>query len=194
MTLGMRSYVSQLGPDGLGHDRCAPACLASYLLDRGWESDPWLLLQELAAPGAPLAADRVHDASDLIEAARGKGFTGHRWLQWPIAQAALTRPEWGLFALVDNGVLRPTAYPNVPGWRALHWIRLVQLVGDDGDLVVTYDPLTHLPQPGGPVYHGPMLYTVQSVRSAIMATPVEYAGVLVKPLPAAAPPAEGSPA
>lgn len=182
MTLGLRAYVSQLGPDGLGHDRCAPACLASYLLDQGWQSDPWLLLQELAAPGAPLAADRTHGADELIAAARGKGFTAVEWVQWPAVAPLLGLPGVGVFALVDNSVLRPTAYPNVPGWRAMHWVRLVELIGDDADLCVCYDPLTYLPQPHGLVYQGPMLYTTDSVRAAIMATPYGYAGVLATPM------------
>lgn len=172
-------YCTQVGPDGSGHDRCAPACVASILLSEGWESDPWELTLEITAKH--FVPEQGATAGQILDALAAYAQHGHTLITRHECLDALDGRQH-LLLLVQNAVLVPRSYPPGPGWEALHWIRAVR-THEDETLLYCYDPLTYLPQRTGAIYQGPWLYTADSVWEAVRATPEPYAGVVVDASP-----------
>jgi hypothetical protein len=171
----LSDYCTQLGPDGYGHDRCWAACIASALLTFGWQSDPYGLMRDVTAKGP--GDDHTEDVADLIATAEAMGIHGRPWTGWHECEEALAADEVPI-ALIANHLLIPRPYPPGAGWEALHYVRIRQVL-DDGSLIYLYDPLCYLPQPLGGIYQGPTVVTYQSLTAAIMATPNQYAGVIL---------------
>lgn len=171
----LADYCTQLGPDGYGHDRCWAACIASALLTFGWQSDPYGLMREVTNRGA--GDDHTENLDDLISTAESYGIHGRKWTLWREAEDALNQGDIPI-ALIANHLLIPRPYPNGAGWEALHFVRIRQVL-DNGSLVYLYDPLCYLPQPMGGIYQGPTVVTFQSLAGAIMATPLDQAGVIL---------------
>jgi hypothetical protein len=162
-----------MGPDGSGHERCGAACLASVLLNEGWQSDPWGLTCQIADEAG--ITDRGATSQDLLQAAAKYGFTGDTWSQWGDVGAYLASGQ-AVLVLHNNVHLAPRMYPPSNAFNATHWIRLMALV-DNEQMVYTYDPLTYDPHPSGYVYQNPCVYTAESVKQAIRSTPYPEAGI-----------------
>ena len=168
-------YCTQVDEGGSGRERCAGACLASCMIDTGWQSDAWALTVEVSDTHG--FTDHGATSEQLIAAAGDYGFTGRKWTEWGEVEPAILNGEWVL-ALLHNAKLYPRSYPSGTGWNATHWLRIKGIqVG--GDLVYAYDPLTYLWDSIGRLYQGPYLYTTESVREGIKATPYAEAGVIL---------------
>ena len=170
------TYCTQIAPDGSGGMRCGPACVASVLLDDGWQSEPSQLTHQLDAAVDPAKDGTTCD--DLIGLAEACGLDGESWYSWDDATSALTNGA-AVLCLLDNRQLLPRSYPNGESWNAMHWIRVVR-VSDRDDMCYVYDPLTYLYQPDGTAYQGPVASTVEQVLAAIQATPYAEAGVILR--------------
>lgn len=168
-------YCTQVDSGGSGRERCAGACLASVMLDAGWQSDPWELT--VAVSDEAGWTDKGATSQEIIDYAARHGFSGRLWYSWGDLEAALVNGEYALI-LLDNRNLYPRSYPSGAGWNATHWIR-AKAMQIGGDLLYAYDPLTYLWDSIGRLYQGPYLYTVESVRQAIQATPYAEAGVIL---------------
>lgn len=177
MKSGPAAYVTQIGPDGSGHDRCGAACVASILLSAGWDSDPYGLMldvtRQLWGGREPGGATAEQLGAVLLD----YGFLWAHWVTWLEAAEALGQGHYVL-ALVDNRLLAPRAYPRGDAWNALHWLRIVDLIPDD-EMAYVYDPLTYIPQADGSIYQGPTVARIPTIRAGIAATPEPYAGILV---------------
>jgi hypothetical protein len=172
----MPGYATQIGPDGSGHERCGAACVASVLLSAGWDSDPYELMFQIADEAG---INNVGATSQQVLSAANKyGFTGDLWSGWADCLEALDRGH-AVLALLNNKYLLPRTYPPGDAWNAMHWIRVV-LELDGGLMTYCYDPLTYIPQVGGPVYQGPTVYTTASVRTGIRMSPYPEAGVILR--------------
>jgi len=169
------SYCTQIGPDGQGAMRCGPACVASVLLDDGWQSDPWQLTLQLEAQSDPQGDGTT--SADLIRLANANGLDGRLWYGWPEADAALLAGE-AVLVLCDNRYLTPRTYPPGASWEALHWVRCVVHSQRD-DMLYLYDPLTYGAQLWGPPYQGPVASTVDGCTAAIQATAWPESGVIL---------------
>lgn len=176
----MGAYVTQIGPDGSGHDRCGAAVVASCLLSAGWDSDPWELLLQITRDIWGGAEPDGATSGALAAVLERYGFAARTWVRWPEATAALTAGV-DVLCLLNNRYLRPRAYPPGDAWNALHWIRLRALL-DDGSYGFVYDPLCYIPQADGTIYQGPTAVDIGSLRTAIQQTPYEVAGLLVAKL------------
>lgn len=189
-------YASELDPATLrAGNRCGPAALASALLERGWQSDPWLLTLELTheTPGA--VGDTLPDGStsdQLIAACAAHSLPAEKFgfapTFWDEAVAALAQGRQVLL-LLDNWLLRPRAYPLGVNWDALHWVRLVRVLDDRTALL--HDPLCWMQGEYQQPYQGPTVATIDSIKAAIIATPWPESGILIgtaaAPVPAPSP-------
>jgi hypothetical protein len=169
------SYCTQIDPSGSGGMRCGPACVASVLLDDGWESDPWELTVQLDAEIDP-AKDGT-TAQDLVQLGEAHGLAGRVWFTWDDAIQGLNNGE-AVLCLLDNRYLTPRTYPSGESWNAMHWIRVVRL-SDRDDMCYVYDPLTYAYQPDGTVYQGPIASTSEAIMAAIVSTPYAEAGTIL---------------
>lgn len=173
--MGRQEYCTQLDQHGSGQDRCGGACLASALLHYGWQSDPWGLTVQLSdrygITGVGVTAPR------LLDCAKQEGLTGEAWYSQDAAGVHLGQ-DHAVLCLLDNRYLVPHVYPALPGWNALHWLRLVQMV-DDNTMMYVYDPLCYDREPGAPLYQGPCAYTAESLWYAIQASPTPEWGIAV---------------
>jgi hypothetical protein len=169
------SYCTQIDPSGSGGMRCGPACVASVLLDDGWQSDPWQLTLQLDSEVDPQKDGTT--AQDLVALGEAHGLSGNVWYSWNDAIVALSNGG-AVLCLLDNRYLLPRSYPNGESWNAMHWIRVVAR-SDRDDMCYVYDPLTYLYQPDGTVYQGPVASTSEQIMAAIMATPYSEAGSIL---------------
>jgi hypothetical protein len=169
------SYCTQIDPSGSGGMRCGPACVASVLLDDGYQSDPWALTLQLDHEIDPMKDGTT--AQDLVNLGNAHGLDGNVWYSWEDAKAALSNGG-AVLCLLDNRYLLPRSYPNGESWNAMHWIRVV--VGSDrDDMCYVYDPLTYLYQPDGTVFQGPVASTSGQIMAAVMATAYAEAGSIL---------------
>lgn len=169
------SYCTQIGPDGSGHERCGGACLASCLLDDGWQSDPYGLMVQVSDECG--MTDVGCTSQQLISCAAGRGLDGRLWYQTGEARAALAAGE-AVLVLLDNKFMQPRSYPLAYGWEAMHWIRIVAASERD-DMCYVYDPLTYMSQKDGTIFQGPVASTFDGLAGAIQATPYNEAGVIL---------------
>lgn len=171
----MTHFVSEIGGDGSGHERCWPACLASSMLDRGATDDPSVLRDRLASeiPNLERYGTTIDQAATQVK--------DHQWQYNTVVTWDDIRAQLGLghdvALLVNNFYLVPTFYPNAAGWHALHWVRVLQRV--DSGLWLLMDPLSWLPQPTGAPYEGLSLVTGTSLTRAIEVTPDDRAGIAI---------------
>lgn len=169
------SYCTQIDSSGSGGMRCGQACVASCLLDDGWQSDPWELTLELEQESDPQKDGTT--CQDIIRLADANGLDGRNWYSWDDAIVALSNGE-AVLCLLDNRYLLPRSYPNGESWNAMHWIRVVR-VSDRDDMCYVYDPLTYQYQPDNTVYQGPVASTQDQIWAAIMATTYPESGVIL---------------
>jgi hypothetical protein len=169
------TYCTQLGPDGSGGYRCGAACLASALLDEGWESDPWELTlkisQEEGWEGVGCTSDQ------LISAAQARGLAGRKWVYWEELEQGVAQGE-AVMVLCQNQFLIPRPYPMAYGWEALHWIRTLAVALRD-DTCYCYDPLCYMVQKDGSPYQGPTVCTEETLVHAIQTNGWPEAGVIL---------------
>lgn len=171
----MTAFATQIDQNGSGRDRCAAGVLASCMLSEGWQSDPFGLTVQVADEAR--WTDQGANSQQLMGEAARYGFQSRKWTAWQEALDALAAGQY-VACLNMNAALRPTAYPLTGGWRQEHWLRLLQVL-DGGEMAYCYDPLCYLPQIDGSIYEGPTVYTVESLRAAIAATPQPEAGVVL---------------
>ena len=172
------TYCTQIGPDGSGHERCGGAALASVVLNNGWQSDPWALTVEISDKYG--FTDRGATSAQIIDAAADYGLAGRMWYLVEDLKEALGQGEAVLW-LLDNQYLEPRPYPMDYGWEAMHWIRTLH-VSPYEELAYVYDPLCYMVQKSGAPYQGPTASTVDSLLSAVRATPYAEAGVVLTSL------------
>jgi hypothetical protein len=173
MTYG--SYCTQIGPDGQGAMRCGPACIASCLLDDGWQSDPWELTLQVTADCSYMNEGAT--CSEMVACANHHALDGRVWFTIDQAKQALAQGE-AVLVLCDNRLLTPRSYPPGSSWEAMHWVRVVAATERD-DMLYLYDPLTWVQQLDGSVYQGPMASTTQGLLNATMATGYQESGVIL---------------
>lgn len=180
----VEAYTTELGPDGSGHARCGPACIASILLSAGWQSDPWGLTLEvtgkaLGLPG-PASPDQTvvggMTSQQMIDVLKQYQFTAQTIITWQEVIDAIAAGK-DVCLLLDNWYLRPRMYPAGAAWDALHWIRLRGF--HSGHIAVCDDPLVFVPGEYPTPYQGPVAYDTSSIRAAIGATPVPESGIAV---------------
>lgn len=169
------TYCTQIGPDGSGHERCGGACLASCLLDDGWQSDPYELMVQVSNECG--MTDRGCTSQQLIDCAAGRGLDGRLWYSADDVRSALAAGE-AVLVLNDNKYLEPRPYPAGYGWEAMHWIRIVAASDRDNQAYV-YDPLTYIGQKDGSVFQGPTTMDLETIMGAVRATPFAEAGVIL---------------
>jgi hypothetical protein len=169
------SYCTQIDASGSGRERCGGACLASCLLDEGYQSDPWALTVQVS-DGCGIT-DRGATSLDLIACAANYGLDGRLWYTTQDAGAALAAGE-AVLVLCDNQYLEPRPYPAGYGWEAMHWIRIVAYTAHD-TVAYVYDPLTYMGQKDGSIYQGPTAMDVQTIMRAVQVTPYSEAGVIL---------------
>lgn len=169
------TYCTQIGPDGSGHERCGGACLASVLLNDGWQSDPWQLTVQVSDECG--MTDRGCTSAQLIACANARGLDGRTWTYTEEAQEALANGE-AVLVLCENQYLEPRPYPMDYGWEATHWIRIVR-GSDFQGLCFVYDPLTYMVQKDGSPFQGPTCMDIESILNAVRATPYAEAGVIL---------------
>lgn len=173
--MSVGDYVTQIGPDGSGHERCGAACVASVLLSEGWQSDPFGLCCEVADKAG--ITDQGATSDDLLNVAATYGFSGGKWTTQAEGLDCYTAGH-AVLALLDNHWLTPRAYPPGAQWNALHWIRLFDRL-DQGEMWFCYDPLTYLYQPSGPVYQNPTVYLSGSIWNGIKHTTWPESGIFL---------------
>lgn len=169
------SYCTQIDANGSGRERCGGACLASCLLDDGWQSDPWQLTVQISDQCG--ITDQGCTSSQLIACADMHGLDGRQWFKWQELLDGLKAGE-AVLILCDNRYLEPRTYPAGYGWEAMHWVRAV-VASDRDDMLYLYDPLTYAPQKDGSIYQGPVASTFDGVNEAISITPFAEAGVIL---------------
>lgn len=169
------SYCTQIGPDGSGRERCGGACIASVLLDEGWQSDPWALT--VAVSDQCGFTDAGATSAEMIACAEAHGLAGRMWQYVEEAKNALEDGE-AVLCLLDNRYMEPRSYPAGASWEAMHWVRVLY-VSPEEQLAYVYDPLTYMIQPDGSVYQGPVASTVEGLLTAIRQTPYWEAGVIL---------------
>lgn len=169
------TYCTQLDATGNGHYRCAGACLASALLDEGWQSDPWALTVQISDEEG--WTDNGATSDQLISAAQARGLGGRKWTYWEELEQAVAQGE-AVMVLCQNQYLEPRAYPMDYGWEALHWVRVLAVALRD-DMCYVYDPLCYLAQKDGSVYQGPTLSTEGTMVTAIQTNGWPEAGVIL---------------
>lgn len=173
MTYG--TYCTQIDQNGSGRERCGGACLASVLLNDGWQSDPWALT--VAVSDECGITDRGCTSDQLIACANAHGLDGRKFTYVEEAEEALRNGEAVLW-LCDNVYLEPRPYPAGYGWEATHWIRSL-LISDAQNMHFVYDPLTYIVQKDGSVFQGPVAMDAETVLKAVQATPYAEAGVIL---------------
>lgn len=169
------SYCTQIDQYGSGRERCGGACLASCLLDDGWQSDPWQLTVDVS-DGCGIT-DRGATSQQLIDCASAHGLSGRLWYSTGDAGAAIAAGE-AVLVLCDNQYLEPRPYPAGYGWEAMHWIRVVAFTAHD-KVCYVYDPLTYIPQKDGSIYQGPSAMDTATIMRAVQVTPYSEAGVIL---------------
>lgn len=168
-------YVTQIGPDGSGHERCGGACIASCLLSDGWQSDPYELMVQVSDQCG--FTDSGATSQQMLDCAAAHGLDGRLWIYAEEAVTAVAQGE-AVLCLLDNQYMEPRTYPAGYQWEAMHWVR-VRHISDFEELAYVYDPLTWQPQKDGSVYQGPVASTLEGLLKAIQATPYPEAGVIL---------------
>lgn len=169
------TYCTQIGPDGSGHERCGAACLASVMLNEGWQSDPFMLTCQVADENG--ITDVGCTSDQLLAAAARYGFTGGKWHQMAEAWDLLANGH-AVLVLCNNVYLAPRMYPPGAGWNAMHWIRILAPL-ENGQMVYSYDPLTYDHHPSGYTYQNPNAYLTYSVQRAVQVTAYPEAGIFL---------------
>lgn len=169
------SYCTQIDSTGNGHYRCGGACLASVLLDDGWQSDPWGLTVQVSDEEGWTDVGCTSD--QMIDAAQRRGLNGRKFTYWEELEDALLAGEAPLL-LLNNVFLVPRSYPPGHGWESLHWVRCAAFSNRD-DMLYLYDPLTWIQQLDGSVYQGPVASTQEGCTQAIATTSWPEAGVIL---------------
>jgi hypothetical protein len=169
------TYCTQIDANGSGRERCGGACLASCLLDDGWNSDPWALTVQVS--DACGITDKGCTSSQLIACADMHGLDGRLWYGWDEASTALAAGE-AVLCLLDNKFMIPRTYPMGYGWEAMHWVRVIVHSSRD-DMAYVYDPLTYQIQRDGSIFQGPIASTAAGLVAAIQQTPYTEAGVIL---------------
>lgn len=178
----INDYCTELGPDGSGHARCGLACMVSVEMAYGNKYDPYQRLLQLQAK-APWVETSGMTSDQMIALAQSLGYQASKWVEWPEASAALAAGK-KVLCLLDNWYLRPRMYPAGANWDALHWVRLVDLVGG-GKYCQVMDSLVYVPGEYPRPYQGPSIVEAVSLQAAIAATtyndgtPIPEAGVLI---------------
>jgi hypothetical protein len=169
------SYCTQIDASGSGRERCGGACLASCLLDEGYQSDPWALTVQVSDQCG--ITDQGCTSDQLGACATAYGLDWRYWYSGNDARQAIGQGE-AVLVLCDNQFLIPRPYPAGYGWEAHHWIRIVAFTDLD-DMCYVYDPLTYMGQKDGSVYQGPTVATFDAIWQAVMATPYSESGIVL---------------
>lgn len=169
------TYCTQIDPTGNGRLRCGGACLASVLLNDGYESDPYELMVRVSDSCG--ITDVGCTSAQLIACAMAHGLDGRTWVYADECEDALLKGE-AVLLLCDNQYLEPRCYPMDYGWEAMHWIRIYH-VSPGEQLAYIYDPLCWMPQKDGSVYQGPTASTLEGCLNAVRATGYPEAGVIL---------------
>lgn len=182
-------YCTEIGPDGFGHARCGPACLAYHFIKAGWESDPFQLTLQLTYDilGVPydtplntfVGLPNGATCQQLITVCGKYGVSASPIMSFTDAMNAAADPTKTVVLLLDNWYIRPRVYPAGSGWDAAHFVAIDGIINEQ--YAVLNDPLCYIAGEYPLAYQGFTIADTKSLKTAVVATPADwYVGITLR--------------